>query len=243
MSETGVFVDAENHADLCPVELNNKLARCGVYSVTERRAYADWSNPCVRYTAKRLTRAGFDMHHIWSGNPPGTRKDAADHHMRQDVFRVLSSHPQMRDLALITGDEFFADVAWELRRRGKRVILASDPCRVSKNLHRAADIYMPLGDIGRWILDLYELERISEYVTFGYAVRRLNIQPSDLSSMIQMKLVLQKNTHRKGRGLRPEIKLNRRNHAVRIVLEAEASRKPHGLAIVPTLRLSDRIVA
>lgn len=210
-----VFVDAENHPDLDVTFLMRRLSK---FDVVERHAYADWRNRCLDRLAERLEREGFDMHHTWSGHRPGAQKDKADGCMRQDIVRLLARRPEVDVVVLVSGDTFFTDIVLWLQERGKRVIVASAPLRTNKELPNLADGYLLLGKLERSIQKLHDLERVSGYVTFGFAVQKLGIAPSDLAELIRRNVVIQREVSRSGRGTRPEICLNRRDYAVQAVL-------------------------
>jgi signal recognition particle subunit SEC65 len=215
--KAAVFHDAENHADLCPSSVMSYL---DPYDVVERHAYADWRNPCLSSLAERLREADFDMHHASSGRHPGAWKNTADGYMAVGIRRVLDRRSEITVIVIISGDEYFADIARELRQLGKEVIVASDPRRTSKALLRVASRYLPLGDWAHCIWTLHRLEETSDYVTFRYAVQRRALVPSDLAQLIRQGLVIQEVVNRPQRGVRREIRLNRRAHPVRAVLDS-----------------------
>lgn len=210
-----MFVDAENHADLQISLLLRKLDRL---HVVEMHAHADWRNRSLDRLAEGLARWGFELHHTVSGRFPGARKDVADSHMARTVWEIVVAHPEIDVVVIVSGDEFFIDTVRKLKELNKRVILASDPCRVNKELWYLADEYLPLGEIGHWLQALHRLEQSSEYLTFRFAVRQLNICPSELSDLIHKQWVIQESVRRPGRGIRPEIRLNRQAYVVQTTL-------------------------
>lgn len=215
--KAAVFIDAENHADLQVYPLLHKLEQ---FEIVERQAHADWRNRCLDPLAERLERHGFRLQHAMSGRSPGVLKNTADGHMAKSIRETLAVRPEIDVVVIVSGDEFFVDAIQELRERGKRVIVASAPCRVSRNLCRLADHYIPLGEMSYWLRDLYHLEQTSAYLTFRYTVQRLGIRPSDLSNLIRKRVVIQEEISRPGRGIRPEIRLNPEAHPVQAVLGA-----------------------
>jgi hypothetical protein len=101
--------------------------------------------------------------------------------------------------------------------------------RVSKELRRTADNYVPIGNLSRWLQMLYYLECTSTYLTFSYVVQTLKINPNDLAEMIHRRLVIQKEVDRPWRGPRLEIHLNRQAYAVALALNACTLRWQHHL--------------
>ena len=219
LPKAAVFVDAENHADLDVSALTQRLAG---FDVLERHAYADQRNWQLGHLLRRLKCRGFKVHHTWSGPRPGMRKNTADGHMARGITRVLSKCPEVEVVVIVSGDAFFADVARRLQEHGRRVVVAAAPLRTSKELRRTADEYMMLGRLERSIRRLHRLELTSRYVTFGFAVRELDIAPSFLADLIRRGLVIQRGVPRSGRGPRAEIHLNHQAYAVQTVLELAA---------------------
>ena len=217
LAKAAVFVDAENHADL---HVSALMRRLGRFDIVERHAYADWRNRCLDRLFRSLEREDFEIHHTWSGRRPGAHKNTADGYMAQGVLHVLSRRPEIEVVVIVSGDAFFADVARQIRRRGKRVIVAAAPLRTSKDLRSVADEYLLLGELERSIWRLDHLERASRYLTFCFVIQKLGIEPSDLADLIRKDLVIQEEVLRAGRGARPEIRLNRQAYAVQAVLSA-----------------------
>jgi hypothetical protein len=213
--KAAVFVDAENNADLNVCALVQGLRR---FDILERHAYADRRNRHLDRLFSSLERQGFKVHHVWTGPRPGTRKNTADGYMARGIVWVLSRQSEIEVVVIVSGDIFFADLARRLRKEGKKVIVAAAPLRTSRKLRIMADEYLLLGKLERSIKRLYRLERTSSYMTFGFAVRKLGISPSDLADLIRRGLVIQKDVRRPGRGTRPEIYLNQRAYAVQTVL-------------------------
>jgi len=210
-------VDAENHADLHISALMQRLER---FDIVERHAYADWRNWRLDRLAEQLEDADFEMHHAWSGHRPGAHKDRADDHIARAISRVHSEHPEIEAFVIVSGDEFFTQIAQALGQQGKRVIVAADPLRVSKTLRSAAGEYVPVGELVHWIQWLDCLERASRYLTFHFAVQKLGIEPSCLAKLIRRGEIIQKEIERPQRGIRREIWLNRQSPVVQAVLNA-----------------------
>ncbi len=216
-AKAAMFIDAENHADL---HVSALLQRLGRFDIVEQHAYADWRNWRLDRLAERLERAGFEMHHTRSGPRCGAQKNKADGQMGRDIVRVVSRRPEIEVVIIVSGDVFFTRIAHQLRQQGQRVIVAADPLRASRELCRAADEYLPLGDLAHWIRGLDHLERTSKYLTFRFAVQKLQAEPSGLARLIRNGLVIQEEVRRPQRGTRREIRLNRRIPAVQIILSA-----------------------
>jgi len=210
-------VDAENHADL---HVSALMQRMGRFDVVERHAHADWRYQRLDRLAEQLEHSGFEMHHTWSGHRCGAQKNKADGQMGRDIVRVVSRRPEIETVIIVSGDAFFTHVVQQLGRQGKRVIVAADPLRASKELCSIADEYLPLGDLPRWIQGLDRLERTNGYLTFRFAVQKLKMGTSDLAELIRKGLVIQEEVWRPLRGDRREIRLNRRISTVQTVLNA-----------------------
>jgi len=214
-AKTAVFVDAENHADLNVSALMLRLKR---FDIVERHAYADQRNWRLNGLFENLRRYGFELHHAWSGCRLGDRKNTADSHMVQGIVRVLRRRTDIGIVVIVSGDAFFTDIARWVRERGIRVVVASALLRTSNDLRSIANEYLVLGKLERSIQRLHHLELTSGSVTFGFAVRKLNMAPSDLADLIRRGLVTQEYVARPGRGTRSEVHVNRRAYAVRTIL-------------------------
>lgn len=155
LPKAATFVDAENHADL---HVSALMRRLGRFEMVERHAYADWRNRCLDRLFRSLKREDFEVHHTWSGRRPGAYKNTADGYMARGILRVLSRRPEIEAVVIVSGDAFFTDVARQLRRQGKRVIVAAAPLRTSKYLRSVADEYLLLGELEQAIWELDHLE-------------------------------------------------------------------------------------
>ncbi|MDY6877550.1 MAG: NYN domain-containing protein [Chloroflexota bacterium] len=215
LAKAAMFVDAENHADL---HVSALLQRLSQFDIVERHAYADWRNRCLDRLAEQLEHTGFAMHHTWSGHSCGAQKNKADGQMERDIVQVVSRCPEIETVVIVSGDAFFIRVAYQLRQQGRRVIVAADPLRASKALRSAADEYLPVGELERWIQGLVRLEQASRYLTFRFVVQQLEAEPSGLARLIRKGLVVQEKVWRPQRGTRPEIRLNRQAPVVQAVL-------------------------
>jgi len=213
--QAAAFVDAENHMDLDVAVLMRRLSGL---DIAERHAYADWRDWRLSRLAEHLGREGFDMHHTWSGDCAGAHKNRADHQMSQDIMRVLERRPEIQVSVLVSGDAFFVPTVQQLRDRGRRVMMVADPFRTSEELRGLADAYLPIGRLERWVRGLDYLERTSKYLTFRFALQKLDVGRFALAEMIRRGLVVQENVHRPQRGTRPEIRLNRESVLVQAVL-------------------------
>lgn len=218
LAKAGVFVDAENHPDL---QVSVLMKLLGAYGVVEQHAYADWRNRRLGSLTCSLAREGFEMHHVWSGYRLGTRKNTADGYMARHIMQVLTRCPEIDTVIIVSGDAFFVNLAHHLRREARRVIVAADPFRVSRELCDVADEYLPLGRLARWIRRLDRLERSSKYLTFCFVAQKLKIGPSDLAEMIDRGLIIQKQVWRPQRGNRRELCLNRHACAVQTALASQ----------------------
>jgi uncharacterized LabA/DUF88 family protein len=215
--KAAVFLDAENHPDL---HISDLIQRTGRYNIVEQHAYADWRNRHLDRLGEQLEDAGFEMHHTWTGRRCGTQKNKADSQMGRDIMRVISRHPEVEAVIIVSGDAFFVPVVHQLQRQGKRVIVAADPLRASTKLRRVADEYLPIGELERWIRGLDDLERTSRYLTFRFAIQNLRDRPRSLAELIRQGWVVQEEVWRPQRGTRPEIRLNRKSPVVQAVLNA-----------------------
>lgn len=214
-AQAAVFIDAENHPDL---DVSALMQQLKFLNVVEQRAYADWRRRRLDRVAEQLSAAGFEMHYTRSGHHPGDQKDTADGFMERDILRVLSSHSEITVVVIVSGDKFFSRLVYLLRQQGRQVIVAADPHRIGKALYRAADRYLPLGNLAQRIRALDRLERSNRYLTFSFTVQRLGIEKQDLARLLGEGLLIQKVVSRPGRGDRPEISLNRQALIVRAIL-------------------------
>jgi uncharacterized LabA/DUF88 family protein len=214
-SQAALFVDAENHPDL---QVSALMKQLGPYNVLERHAYADWRNRCLGSLARSLTREGFEMHHVWSGFRLGAQKNTADGYMAWHIMQVLTRRSEIDTVIIVSGDAFFANLADNLHRGARRVIVAADPFRMSKELRDMADEYLPLGQLAHWIRGLDRLERSSRHLTFRFVTQELKIGSLDLTDMIHRGLIIQKSVWRPQRGNRNELSLNRQVYAVQAAL-------------------------
>ena len=140
--------------------------------------------------------------------------------MTEGILDMLPKRPNIQTYIIVSGDVYFTWAIERLHYEGKQAIVAADPLRTSKELRRLADEYLPVGKLGYWVQMLDRLERVSNYLTFGYVVRTLKITPGDLTEMISKRLVIQKKVDRPSRGARSEIRLNRQAYAVALALDA-----------------------
>ena len=219
--KAAVFIDAENHDDLSVSTLMNTLDR---YDVVEQHAYADWRTRRLARLAWQLKRFGFEMHHAFSGRSPGAEKDEADGCMARGITRVLGLRHDVAVVVIVTGDAFFTQVVHQLQRSGKRVTVVANPFRTSRELYAVADEYFPIGRWGRALSDLDQLERDHRYLTFSFVTGHSKIGSSVLGEMIRQNLVIQQNVHRPERGIRPELRLNRKAPIVEMVLDVGRGR-------------------
>lgn len=210
-----VFVDSENHPDL---HVSGLMQRLRHFDIMERHAYADWRNRHLDPLSRSLVREGFEMCHTWSGRRPGTQKNTADSYLARGIMQVLAQRLGIEVVVIVSGDAFFTHITRQLQWQGKRVIVAADPFRVSRELRNVADEYLPLGQLAHWVQGLDHLERTSRYLTFRFVTQKLKIGSSELAEMIGKELVIQKKVWRPQRGTRREICLNRQAYAVETVL-------------------------
>lgn len=213
-----VSIDAENQTGL---DIERLLRQLLELDIVERRAYADWRNPCLHRLQRDLERAGFTTEQTCSDHRPRARKNTADGYMERGIRDMLRRCPDIEVVVIVSGDAYFVPIACQLRRQGITVIVAADPGHVSLDLLRVADRYLPLGRLVQPIVKLASLEQGNRYLTFSHAVQA-GIKPADLAKMIHKRLVIQENVWRSHRGVRPEIRINRQAYTARIVLEAMA---------------------
>ncbi len=216
LAKAAVFVDAENQTDFSVVALLQALAHL---NIVERHAYADWRNFHLTANSQELDAHAFQLHHVYSGERLGMQKNKTDLVMAGAVRNLVRRHPEIEVVVLVTGDHFFADLVWELQRWGKQVYIAASPMSISKELRKVAPRYIPLGQMAAWIQTLDTLEQQNPYLTFCFTIRKSKILPADLLRLIRCGVV-QKECHRTDTGIREQLFLNRRSHAVRMVLGA-----------------------
>jgi hypothetical protein len=222
-SKAAIFVDAENHPDVRVPRLMQLLR---VLDIVERHAFADWRKRSLDPLSQSLACQGFEMHHAWSGRHPGSQKNTADGHMAHGIMQVLARRPEIQTVVVVSGDAFFAQVTRQLQCRGKQVVVAADPFRVSKELCSVADEYLPVGRWAQWVRGLDHLERTNEFLTFGFVVQRSKITPEYLKKMLKKGLLIQKEVFRPYRGIGREISLNRHARIVEAVLGAAGCINP-----------------
>ena len=214
-SRTAVFIDAENQPDLI---LGTLMQLLNQLDVVERHVYADWRNHRLDHLVEKLYDLGFELHYTWSGPKLGDRKNEADQQMAKGIQRVVERDPHIETIVIISGDHFFTRTVQRLRQSGKYVIVAAIPRRVSKTLCNAADRYLPLGKVARWIQSLDQAENTSQYMTFRFAVQKSGVRPFNLEALIQQGIVIQERRTNPQWGERREIYLNREAYAVQATL-------------------------
>lgn len=217
--KAAVVWDGENHADLDPVWLLTQLQALNILAV-ERHAYADWRSSELDRLAENLRQAGFTLHQAWSGRRPGALKNTADGYMARGIIGLLAGNPTIEVVVIVSGDAYFVETVRWLHQQGRTVIVAADPLRASRALRTLADAYLPLGRLAHNILEIDRLERLCPYLTFSFVLRKTNAERADLEEMIRRGILLCGLTWRPGRGVRPEIWLNRQAYEVRQVLNA-----------------------
>jgi len=215
LSRAAVFIDAENQPDL---NLDTLMQLLSQLNVVERHVYADWRNHRLDHLVEKLHNLDFELHYTWSGLKLGDRKNEADYQMAKGIRRVVERDPHIETIVIISGDHFFTRTIQKLRQSGKYVIVAATPRRVSKTLCNAADRYLPLGKVARWIQLLNQVENTSRYMTFCFAVQESGVRPPDLKTLIQQGIVIQERRTNPQWGERREIYLNREAYAVQATL-------------------------
>lgn len=210
-------IDAENQTDLDIWALMEQLSDM---DIVERHAYADPRNPYLRALLPRLKRAGFQIHNVWSGRRLGALKNTADGHMARGICAILFDHPDIEIVVIVSGDKFFVVIAKELKEEGKQVIVAANPCNVSKELLAVAHRYIRLGKLAQQIGRLALLEQENWYLTFGFALQQMDVTADELGELVNRGLLIQETVWRPRRGFRPEIRLNHQAYVVQAALAA-----------------------
>ena len=144
-------------------------------------------------------------------------KNTADGHMGRGLCRLLARRPEIKVVVIVSGDAFFAPLATKLRQRGKHVIVAADPRRLSDDLPTAPNWVLPIGKLARNVAEIDRLQRQSKYLTFSFAVERIGLPHTDLARMIGRGYLVQDLVRRPGRGVRREIWLNPHSPVVQAV--------------------------
>ncbi len=138
-----IFIDSENQPDLNLAELLERLP-C---EIIIKYAYADWRNRRLNRLAGDLETQGFKMYHFSSGSFLGSEKDKADHYMAEGIEQALQEQSDIVMFIIVSGDRYFAEVVKMLKSQCKRVIVAANHSRTSKQLQKSANVYYPLGGV------------------------------------------------------------------------------------------------
>ncbi|MGD8624174.1 MAG: NYN domain-containing protein [Anaerolineae bacterium] len=194
------MIDAENQADLDVRDLMSCLDR---FRLVERHAHADWDNPRLNGVATRLGMAGFRLHEVCSGPWPGAYKDASDIAMAEHMRR-LAARPDIGVFVVVSGDAFFTDEVRALQEQGKWVIVAANPCHVSRRLCRTADDYLPIGRWGKVLRTLSYLEHGAGRWSRDQVVPISDIERNHLKKLIDRNLIVWRRPQSPGQRLAHE---------------------------------------
>jgi hypothetical protein len=185
--KAAVLVDAENQADL---DVRDLIGCLGQFRLVERHAHADWDNPRLTGVATRLGMARFRLHEVWSGPWPGAYKDASDMAMADHMRRLAAQRPDIGVFVVVSGDAFFTDEVEALQEQGKWVIVAANPCHVSKRLWRTADDYLPIGRWGKVLRSLSYLEHGAGRWTVDHVVPISEVERNHLKRLMKKELIV-----------------------------------------------------
>jgi hypothetical protein len=213
VAKAAVFVDAENQTSFSSDTLLRALAHL---DLVEKHAFADWRDRRLERNGNELHGQGFQLHHVPSGKTVGEEKNKADQCMARYIRTFLRRRPDIKVVVLVTGDHYFTGIVRELQQQNIRVIIGASPMSVSKNLCLAADQYLPLGELASWIKTLDNLERHNRCLTSSGTLAVSGLSPNTLQWLQKVGVV---GKGPQGAGESPaEISLNRKAHAVRMVL-------------------------
>jgi uncharacterized protein (TIGR00288 family) len=143
MDKVGIFVDVENLTQWIKQDgleqLIEELTSMGAIIV--RRAYAKWTLPSLTPHQNVLNRLGFELIHTFH---PISGKNAADIQIVVDVMEYAWRDPNLRWIALATGDSDFSPLFRRLREMGRQVIGAGPRSALSESVKSSCSRFIYL---------------------------------------------------------------------------------------------------
>ena len=79
------------------------------------------------------------------------KQSSSDSHLYTKVFAFLMDHPDVEVYVIVSGDRDFSPMVYELKRRGKFVIVMSEEVSLAWDLKAAANYYFTFQEIGALI--------------------------------------------------------------------------------------------
>lgn len=143
VDRVGIFVDVENLTQWIKQDgleqLIEELTSMGAIIV--RRAYAKWTLPSLTPHQSILNRLGFELIHTFH---PISGKNSADIQIVVDVMEYAWRDPNLRWIALATGDSDFSPVFRRLREMGRQVIGAGPRSALSESVKSSCSRFIYL---------------------------------------------------------------------------------------------------
>jgi uncharacterized protein (TIGR00288 family) len=143
MDKVGIFVDVENLTQWIKQDgleqLIEELTSMGAIIV--RRAYAKWTLPSLTPHQNVLNRLGFELIHTFH---PISGKNSADIQIVVDVMEYAWRDPNLRWIALATGDSDFSPLFRRLREMGRQVIGAGPRSALSESVKSSCSRFIYL---------------------------------------------------------------------------------------------------
>ncbi len=143
VDRVGIFVDVENLTQWVKqdglAQLIEELTAMGAIIV--RRAYAKWTLPSLTPHQNILNRLGFELIHTFH---PISGKNSADIQIVVDVMEYAWRDPDLRWIALATGDSDFSPLFRRLREMGRQVIGAGPRSALSESVKSSCSRFIYL---------------------------------------------------------------------------------------------------
>lgn len=143
VDRVGIFVDVENLTQWVKQDgleqLIEELTSMGAIIV--RRAYAKWTLPSLTPHQNILNRLGFELIHTFH---PISGKNSADIQIVVDVMEYAWRDPDLRWIALATGDSDFSPLFRRLREMGRQVIGAGPRSALSESVKSSCSRFIYL---------------------------------------------------------------------------------------------------
>ncbi|GAB4531757.1 MAG: hypothetical protein Kow0063_11410 [Anaerolineae bacterium] len=148
-----ILIDLENQTDLDLAALRGHLR--GRFYLVDQLAFADYSRPSMRPAADRVAAAGVTRVQVdtcqpeeaavatAAGGAAGYARNAVDQVMARILDR-LAGYEHIDAIIVVSGDNYFVRPVKRARRMGKRVIVAANPDRASRQLQNAANEFISL---------------------------------------------------------------------------------------------------
>jgi uncharacterized protein (TIGR00288 family) len=143
VDRVGIFVDVENLTQWVKQDgleqLIEELTSMGAIIV--RRAYAKWTLPSLMPHQNILNRLGFELIHTFH---PISGKNSADIQIVVDVMEYAWRDPNLKWIALATGDSDFSPLFRRLREMGRQVIGAGPRSALSESVKSSCSRFIYL---------------------------------------------------------------------------------------------------